>query len=370
MLPCSDTLQTNFMRFIIKTFRYVLLLIVFSYSWVAMGQHLTISSSGEGSTGNITSGTNWSINTFTHTLTVTGTLTSANIHPNVITSYLANAGSLTIILPWQGIDANIPRFIYINNNITYSGNRTATLQFFSGNSIVLASGISIVSTSFPMHLALNSRYNVDYTVNGGLPDYGNIAFTNNTITTMGTFSPFAIGDVATSLPVTWLTISATKQPTAVELNWATATEQNTKDFEVQYSTNTLEWSALGTIMAAGNSAAARNYTFIHHSPLKGNYYNYYRILQRDLDGKFSYSKIVSIIYNEPGADIVIYPNPVKDVINIYLAESQQIKLVNMSGVSVWKGQLTAGRNQLPVTHLPKGIYLLLTNYGTKRIIIQ
>ncbi len=173
-----------------------------------------------------------------------------------------------------------------------------------------------------------------------------------------------------TLPVAWQSFTAVKQPNIVELNWSTASEQNTKDFEVQYSTNTQDWSALGTVAAAGNSSTTKEYNFTHNSPLKGSIYNYYRIKQNDLDGKFSYSKIVSIIYNEPGPDVRLYPNPVKDIITIYLAESQQLRLVNMAGATVWQGFKTAGRTQLSVSHLPKGVYMLLTLKGPQQILIQ
>ena len=173
-----------------------------------------------------------------------------------------------------------------------------------------------------------------------------------------------------TLPVTWQSFTATKKPTTVELNWSTASEQNTKDFEVQYSTNTQDWSVLGTVAAAGNSSTTKEYNFTHNSPLKRSIYNFYRIKQNDLDGKFSYSKIVSIVYNEPGPEVQVYPNPVKDVITIYLAESQQLRLVNMAGATVWQGFKTAGRSQLSVSHLPKGVYMLLTVKGPQQILIQ
>ncbi len=186
----------------------------------------------------------------------------------------------------------------------------------------------------------------------------------------GSFSPFAIMDDGSALPVTWQSFTAKKQPTTVELNWSTASEQNTKDFEVQYSTNTQDWLVLGTVAAAGNSSTTKEYIFTHNSPLKGSIYNYYRIKQNDVDGKFSYSKIVSIVYNEPGIEVQVYPNPVKDIITIYLAESQQIRLVNMVGATVWHGSMAAGRNQLLISHLPKGVYALMTLKGPKQILIQ
>lgn len=186
----------------------------------------------------------------------------------------------------------------------------------------------------------------------------------------GTFSPFALWDANTTLPVTWLSFTASKIQEKVLLSWITGTEINTKDFEIQYSTNATNWSAIGTVLAAGNSTSQRSYSFTHTSPLKNNNYNYYRILQRDLDGKFSYSKIVSILFNEPGPDVVVYPNPVDDVLNIYTATAQIVSLYNAAGSLVWKAKLPAGRNQLPVNKFSKGVYILATDEVKTRVIIR
>lgn len=238
---------------------------------------------------------------------------------------------------------------------------------------------------------INDNKNVQISTATGLVasyhfNQGTASGSNSGVTTLndasgnnysGTLSGFALTgstsnwvSAGLTLPVTWQSFTATKKPATVELNWSTASEQNTKDFEVQYSTNTQDWAVLGSVTAAGNSSNTKNYNFTHNSPLKGSIYNYYRIKQNDLDGKFSYSKIVSIIYNEPGNDVMLYPNPVRDVITIFLAESQQLRLLNMAGATVWQGNMAAGRNQLSVIHLPKGVYVLQTSKGPQQIIIQ
>jgi hypothetical protein len=185
----------------------------------------------------------------------------------------------------------------------------------------------------------------------------------------GTFSPFAIGSSNSSLPVTWLSFTAEKQGAGALLKWSTASEQNTKDFEVQHSANTLSWTPLGTVAAAGNSTSVRQYSFTHSTPFKGGLYNYYRILQRDLDGTFSYSKIASLIYDEPGADVIVYPNPANEFVTIYLAESKEVKLINVTGATVWRGTLAAGRNNIPLTHLAKGVYWVVTENYKKQLLI-
>jgi len=173
-----------------------------------------------------------------------------------------------------------------------------------------------------------------------------------------------------TLPVTWETVSAQKQNSQVLINWSTASEQNTKDFEVQYSTNTTNWDALATVQAAGNTTSTRNYSFTHQSPLKNNTYNYYRIVQRDLDGKFSYSKIVSIVFDEPGPDFLVYPNPADKLATIYLSESSEVSLINSAGGVVWRAKLPAGRNQLPLEKFSSGVYIMRAGKSSQRLVIQ
>ncbi len=173
-----------------------------------------------------------------------------------------------------------------------------------------------------------------------------------------------------TLPVTWETVSAEKQNGQSVLRWSTASEQNTKDFVVQHSLNTTDWSALSTIPAAGNSTTTRNYSYVHQNPLKGINYNYYRILQRDLDDKFSYSKIVSIVFNEPGADLQVYPNPAEDVVTVFISEEQEVSLLNAAGALVWKSKLPAGRTQLPLVKFSSGLYFLKTKTQTIKLLIK
>jgi len=180
----------------------------------------------------------------------------------------------------------------------------------------------------------------------------------------------AVSATQTALPLSWTSFTCQKTKDGVELLWSTASEQNTKDFEVQYSTNTNSWQALGTVPAAGNSSTTRNYSYVHQNPLKGNNYNYYRLLQRDIDGKFSYSKIVSVIFNEPGDDLMLYPNPANDILTVFLAEEQQVAIVNAAGLVVWKSKLPAGKSQISINQFSAGVYFLKTTVKTRRFVIK
>lgn len=186
----------------------------------------------------------------------------------------------------------------------------------------------------------------------------------------GSFSPFAIGSPTGTLPVTWLNFTGKKLAKGVELNWSTATEQNTKDYQVQHSINTQQWNTIGTLPAAGNSNSVRNYQFLHEGPFKSSINHFYRILQRDLDGKSSFSKIIRIEYPMSENDIIIYPNPVHDVLHINIKKRQELRLTNIQGVIVWKSVLLPGRHEIQVSQFASGTYLLQSGKSTYTLIIQ
>lgn len=172
------------------------------------------------------------------------------------------------------------------------------------------------------------------------------------------------------LPVTWKAVTAEKLSERILIRWVTASELNTRDFEVQFSTNASDWQAVGTVPAAGKSESQREYSLFHLSPQKGGSNNFYRILQRDIDGKYSFSKIVSIIMDTPGPEVVVFPNPASNLITLFIAEAQLIRLVNISGATVWQATLSSGRHQVAVGQFPKGVYFMVTSKGPQRIVLQ
>ena len=105
-----------------------------------------------------------------------------------------------------------------------------------------------------------------------------------------------------TLPVTYFNFSASKQQQSVLLSWQTANEINNNYFSIERSSGR-NFNALYKI--SSNDKHAYSYTDLN--PLQGN--NYYRLKQVDKDGKFSYSQIVSVVFDDANK-FVIYPNPV------------------------------------------------------------
>ena len=95
--------------------------------------------------------------------------------------------------------------------------------------------------------------------------------------------------------------------------------------------------------------------------------NYFRIKQVDLDGKFSYSQVKNIRSStntvSSKSNVVIYPNPVRDVMNITNLESSNYtaRIVDMGGRVIKSFVMRNGQNQIDVADLKSGIYFISMN---------
>lgn len=265
--------------------------------------------------------------------------------------------------------------IISNTNPLTMGNQPGVPEFFGG--AVDEVRIWNVARTAAQILA-NMNTELDPTTQTGLVSYytfneGITTGTNTGLTTAmdmkgnnnGILSNFAYSGSTSNfvsqfaslsaLPVSWLGFTAQKMNNAVILNWSTASEQNSRSFIVQHSTDGSSWNTIGNIAAAGNSPSVQQYSFVHSNPANGA--NYYRILQQDLDGKLAYSKVVSLSFMGQPRQISVYPNPVADgMLHIQLRQAATVLIYNSAGILVQRWQLTAGTQTLDMSGLPKGVY--------------
>lgn len=165
-------------------------------------------------------------------------------------------------------------------------------------------------------------------------------FTSNNISTTFAYDEddgFYIDDVKVVkttaplviLPARFLSFEGQLQADAtVKLNWKAETDDMHDHFEVEKSTNGMDFVKLGSVTGGAP------YSFIDANPSVGN--NYYRIRQVDKDGKAGYSKTINILYNK-GSLVTIYPNPVKDFIIIRpttSAEHYKVEVTDVNGHSL------------------------------------
>jgi hypothetical protein len=190
-----------------------------------------------------------------------------------------------------------------------------------------------------------------------------------TISNLNTFSQFAIGSTEALLPLTWMDFSARIEGEAVALEWKTASEQNTKDFVVQHSTNGLDWKSTGTVPAAGNSTSMRKYRFVHQSPVSGT--NYYRLLQRDIDNNYQYSNVQTVRFSSNTERMLILGNPVVNgILEVSVHEKTNISLKSMNGTVLLRQQLAPGKNQIDIHHLAAGTYILIADQELAKLVVN
>ncbi|MBY0537427.1 MAG: T9SS type A sorting domain-containing protein [Chitinophagaceae bacterium] len=141
---------------------------------------------------------------------------------------------------------------------------------------------------------------------------------------------------AVTLPVTGLRLNVQSQTEKNIINWSTAQEFNTERFVVEKSTDGKTWASIQTVAAAGNSSYTKYYRVEDLN--RSAEINYYRILQVDIDGKFSYSNVVVVRNSNNNAKVSVQPNPFRESLNIKVSsEIEQtvvIKIVDINGKPV------------------------------------
>ncbi|HEY4060882.1 MAG TPA: T9SS type A sorting domain-containing protein [Puia sp.] len=140
-----------------------------------------------------------------------------------------------------------------------------------------------------------------------------------------------------TLPITMLSFTGQAEKGNVLLNWATAQEENSDYFEVERSTDNMNFAPIGKVTAAHNSAQTTNYSYTDLSPAAGN--NYYRLKMVDLDGSSVYSKIVVVNFSTAaGSVIATYPNPAHGSFRILFRNMQtgryQMELLDPIGQTI------------------------------------
>ncbi len=182
------------------------------------------------------------------------------------------------------------------------------------------------------------------------------------------------------LPVTLVDFSA--KPIAnqeVMLEWVTASELNNSHFEIQRSSNGVDFTVIGEAEGRGTVEEITYYDFVDAMPYAG--INYYRLKQIDFDGKFEYSEVIPIEFDGlPKGEVRISPNPFENTVVLEFEtetgndfySTRFIELFDLYGkrIQVWQIQADAAIKTLDLSHLSSGAYILRTQVGSQSSINQ
>lgn len=177
-----------------------------------------------------------------------------------------------------------------------------------------------------------------------------------------------------NLPASLVQFTAYARNGVVQLNWKTVSEQNLKQFEIEYSTGNNNYSRAGIVQAL-NSSDGSQYSFEHTPAHTGIVY--YRLRVLDFDGSFEYSPIRAVDLSVKNK-FFVYPSLIRTgTINVFVSEPwETIEVISMNGAVMRKQNIKerTGRIEIPVHNLSAGNYILrIINTGkveVQRISVQ
>ncbi len=168
-------------------------------------------------------------------------------------------------------------------------------------------------------------------------------------------------EVAVPLPLDFISFKAQNITAGTQLNWEIANEVNNNYFEILKGNDLNEFQSIGRVK---NETGQNYYQFLDRQV--SNQTSYYKIKQVDFDGKFSFSKIISV--KSKVESMALYPNPVRQNEDFTIeSESQQgYQIFNSSGML-----LKSGTEKTIKMDLEKGVYFLKQNHNSeiKRFIV-
>lgn len=256
-----------------------------------------------------------------------------------------NTGTLSILI---GPDQNTHTKIDVLGTFSAGGLFTVIEDNYNPSNV----DQSIVVTSNALLDEFSNDQSNSWIANYNLPDLGD--FTVSFLGSLSVEYSFLIGELI---------------KTKVKLSWQTLSEINNNGFEIQRSSDAINWTAIGFEKGNINSIQNKDYIFFDELPLLGT--SYYRLKQIDLNDTFEYSDIISI-HNDKISSINVYPNPTKGLFEISGENINSIKITNDLGKIVYE-KIDLQNNFIELSNLSSGLYFvtIYTSFGvtTKTLII-
>ncbi len=209
----------------------------------------------------------------------------------------------------------------------------------------------------------------DLTVSTGAPRELPIALGNNEL------KSYRIKLYPVILPVKLISFSGQKVTVGNELRWKADEDVNFKEYQLERSEDGSNFSSITVVKATANSNSS-GYLFSDNTISAGTRY-FYRLKMVNTDNSFTYSGIIIIKSNTSTNSLIIFPNPVSNVVNanIILNRKERCKVMiyTASGALVKAPApplFERGYNtySIPVNELPAGNYSLVITTATEKFL--
>lgn len=293
-------------------------------------------------------------------------------------------GSDTIILGSSGTQI-IPAGFFVGNTVNYLNVKgvlsdTARTSTF----IVNALGVATLKTVVPLVVsgtatiggAVNiaafvtapyvgqtftilSATSVSGTFSGGVtlpPGYtGSLSYTSTSVV-------LTINGIG-SRPMQLVNFGGIVQADANQLQWETANEFNTQNFEVQIATDGINYNTIGLVVAKGSVGNTYVYSNIINDPL-----SFYRLKINNIDGKYTYSGVIKL--GNPfnmGKVSTVYPNPVKNTCSLHIGNlnlmGTSVQILDMLGRQLQSFIININSQNIDLSNYGSGVYYVQLKDG-------
>jgi hypothetical protein len=301
------------------------------------------------------------------------------------TFYISSGTSLSVdglvLTPSSGFTIAAPNSLVKNTTITNPGSGQyisrvykwiSTVNGFNGDITIYYQDAELNSIpEASLVLANNDGSHWTPFVSGVTSDA-----TANFVTTSGlgsiNMNEATLTNKSAALPLVWGTISAQRNLSQGFIEWNTFDEVNVAQFDVQSSTNGVDWKYV-TSLTAHNTQGNNHYSAQDASLTEAK--TYYRIKEIDIDRKFAYSPVAIVEALNGKTSISIYPNPASNVVNVQILSNRvslsEIRLYNADGQLLKSGKASnSTQYKLNIAGLPNGQYLLQAILSDGSIIKQ
>jgi Secretion system C-terminal sorting domain len=189
------------------------------------------------------------------------------------------------------------------------------------------------------------------------------------------FSGFGIGlPPITALPVNFVSFQGSFiSKNQIELLWKTASENGTKNFEIERSVDGFNFIKIGIVTAANISNVIKSYMLLDNGFAR-NSKNYYRLKMNDLNGNYRYSEIIML--EDKSVEMVeVFPNPIKDgYLNVRIQENNgyeklELHIISADGKIVYNKVLLMDRTlqQINISNITNGSYTIKIKNGKENL---
>lgn len=191
---------------------------------------------------------------------------------------------------------------------------------------------------------------------------------------------------STVVPITLKSFNAVPiQNKEVDLQWVTAKEVNGSHFELERSTDGVNFAPIARVEAAGESNGDQAYQYTDREVnSRGNAGSqYYRIKMVDIDGEFEYSRTRRVNFKRSDFEFTInaYPNPTSDLVQLELsglddtsADRPTLRIFSNTGELIKSQVLNSDFGEIDVVNLSDGLYHFMIDYKgrkySEKIIVQ